>query len=182
MSGCGTITQTVLEAINYEPTSNEVVKVRLMAKRIHLPNLQNILDGLAMSGKVRTKLVDNKVCYERVQQVFNLPKNVDRKLADLAKNPLPFRLTSFDPPQPKKIFRYDLGKEILAVLNHDGPSTLEILNRLRKSLTLNDFELSFYDVKIKLREMEAEGLVGVLKPTETTAGGWTQPRKPRVKL
>lgn len=177
-------TQTVLEQINYEPTSSEVIKVRLMAKGLHYPNLQNILDGLAMSGKVKTKLVENKVCYERLQQVFNLAKNADRKLADLAKNPLPkpFRLTSFDPPQPKKIARYDLGKEILAVLNHDGPSTLEILNRLRKSLHLNDFELSFYDVKIKLREMEAEGLVGVLKPTETTAGGWTQPRKPRVKL
>jgi len=175
-------TKTVLEAINYEPTSSEVLKVRLMAKGIHLPNLQNILDGLAMSGKVRTKLVDNKVCYERVQLVFNLAKNVDRKVADLKKNPTPFRLTSFDPPQPKKICRYDLSKEILAVLCHDGPSTLEILNRLRKSLHLNDFELSFYDMKIKLREMEAEGLVGVLKPTETTAGGWTQPRKSRMKL
>lgn len=173
-------TKAVLEAVRFEPTPVDIVKMRLMAAGVHLPNLQSILDGLAMSRKVKLTLVDNKLCYERIYTPNNFAKTADRKLADLKKNPTGFRLTSFDPPPQKKIFRFDLSKEILAVLHHDGPTTLEILNRLRKSLRLNDFELSFMDVKLKLREMEAQGSVGVLKPTETTAGGWIQPRKPKA--
>jgi hypothetical protein len=177
----------VIDAIGLQPVTLEGLKLRLHVAGFSVPNLQSIVDGLLLVGRVKIAYHERKDCLwyvlsEAYPDLSNIAKRSDRKIAKLNKNPGTFRLTSFTPPKQKRIFRFDLEKEVLKAIDHDGPTTLQILNRMRKNLTLNDFELNFFEVKDKLNELAAKGQVGVLKATETTAGGWLIPRKPRMKV
>ena len=192
-------TSAVITAIGYNPVTLEGLELRLHVAGVGpIPNLQSILDGLAFAGKVKTSVATGRVWYELTNPPkwepsdgceipTTLAKHPERKLdwmkptepkAEVAKPN--FKIVSFDPPK-SKIPVYDLETEILAVLDHDAPSTLTVLNRLRNRLTVSVFELNFFDVKNKLFEMKEKGLVGQMKATETTAGGWIQPRKNPIR-
>lgn len=177
----------LIDAIGLQPVTLEGLKLRLHVAGFSVANLQSIVDGLILVGRVKIAYPERKDCLwyvlsEAYPDLSNLAKRSDRKIAEFKKNPEKFRLTSFNPPKQKRIFRFNLEAEILKAIEHDGPTTLQILNRIRKNLTLNDFELNFFEVKDKLNELAAKGQVGVLKATETTAGGWLIPRKPRMKV
>ncbi|MBL0320239.1 MAG: hypothetical protein IPP74_13265 [Alphaproteobacteria bacterium] len=68
----------------------------------------------------------------------------------------------------------------MAVIGHDGPSAIKIFQRIKIRLELQDSELNFYDVRTVLDEMKAKHLVGYVKATETTNGGWVQLRVPKA--
>lgn len=91
-----------------------------------------------------------------------------------------FQVTPQNKPKPEPKKGLDLEKEILAVIGHDGPSAIKIFQRIKNRLELQDSELNFYDVRTVLDDMKAKHLVGYVKATETTNGGWVQLRVPKA--
>ena len=186
--------EVILKAINQgDATTIEGIGLRLHVAGIEVPKLQSVVDGLVIVGRVTMSFAPTmkamvyelakppKWAPEGTTEITNvLAKKKEQKL-DWNPNAQPtkeFNLVSF-PIKTKEIEprKIDIEKEILAVIGHDGPSALKILQRIKNRLELSSSELNFYDVKATLLEMRAKGLVGQLKATDDTAGGWIQPRK-----
>lgn len=127
--------------------------------------LQNTLDGLVMVGTIT---VNNLAEYRRVSTTVTLTRVF----------PKPFKLMEFSSNRKQEI--PNLESKILAAIDHDGPTTIQILQRLKKELTKDYQKLTFLEVKSKLLELQKKKLVGYVMATETTPGGWITPRK--VKL
>ena len=151
----------ILEILESSPASKEEIDRALHAKCIDVTNLQAVLDGLVLFRKI------------------NLTVRGSRWRYCLPQKPEPFRLTKDTPANNKP--KYDLQATILAVLDHDAPSTAKVLHRATCHLHLRPFDLSFSEVRSTLYQMQEAGLVKYMAPTETTEGGWYAPRKPKVK-
>jgi hypothetical protein len=153
--------KAILEILESSPASKEEIERALLAKSITVPNLQKVLDGLVLFLKINLSVRGK-------QWRYCLPRST-----------VPFRLTKDTPASCKQ--KYVLQDAILAVLNHDAPSTAKVLHRVTCHLHLRPFELSFTEVRSTLYQMQEAGLVKYMAPTETTEGGWYAPRKPKVK-
>ncbi len=154
----------VLETLESAPGSFAEISRYLSGRGIVVNNLQAVLDGLVLTNTIN--LIPSKG-----QWKYNLPKKPKKQ---------PFKLTESTPAVDEKP-KHDLQAAILAVLNHDAPSTVKILHRVTCVLHLRPFELTFNDIRSTLYQMQDAGLVKYMAPTETTEGGWYAPRKPKVK-
>lgn len=153
--------KAILEILESSPASKEEIERALLARNITVPNLQKVLDGLVLFLKINLSVRGR-------QWRYCLPQK-----------PEPFRLTKDTPANNKS--KYDLQAVILAVLDHDAPSTAKVLHRVTCHLHLRPFDLSFTEVRSTLYQMQEAGLIKYMAPTETTEGGWYAPRKPKAK-
>lgn len=161
-------------------------------KRSHAPNMNAMVYELTEQRKwepegtteiVRTraahperKLDWNKSVVEEFKAMVT-PKNCKEfEEQYLCK----FEVTPQNKPKSEPKKGLDLEKEILAVIGHDGPSAIKIFQRIKNRLELQDSELNFYDVRTVLDDMKAKHLVGYVKATEETNGGWIQLRIPKA--
>lgn len=156
--------KAILDILKSAPASLLEIDRELRRQGVFVENLQSILDGMVLLDLVN--LTPTKGAWR--YNTRNKPKQKS------------FRITSAAPlkaPKPK----HDLQAAILAVLDHDAPSSVRILHRVTCYLHLRPFELTFNDIRSTLYQMQDAGLVKYMAPTETTEGGWYAPRKPKVK-
>ena len=161
-------------------------------KRSHAPNMNAMVYELTEQRKwepegtteiVRTRAAhpERKLDWKTTFETWvALPvcKATEKTSLNLLKGK--FEVTPQNKPKSEPKKGLDLEKEILAVIGHDGPSAIKIFQRIKNRLELQDSELNFYDVRTVLDEMKAKHLVGYVKATETTNGGWVQLRVPKA--
>lgn len=183
-------TALVLTAINQgDATTFDGIRLRLHVAGVEVPHLQNVLDGLLFVGTIKRSFAPakNAMVYELAEQRKWEPEGTTEIVRTMAAHPerkldwnKGFQVTPQNKPKPEPKKALDLEKEILAVIGHDGPSAIKIFYRIKIRLQLKDSELNFYDVRTTLDDMKAKHLVGYVKATETTNGGWVQLRIPKA--
>lgn len=162
-------------------------------KRSHAPNMNAMVYELTEQRKWEpegtTEIVRTRAAHPERKLDWNKPV-LDKEFCDMVNSTsrktfeeqylCKFEVTPQNKPKPEPKKGLDLEKEILAVIGHDGPSAIKIFQRIKNRLELQDSELNFYDVRTVLDEMKTKHLVGYVKATETTNGGWVQLRVPKA--
>lgn len=164
------------EQRKWEPEGTvEIVSILTKRPEIKLDWNKAIVDGPKAISEKQFEQLENYKSQNQELRVISNPYHEN----DIFRYSS-FQVTPQNKPKPEPKKGLDLEKEVLAVIEHDGPSAIKIFQRIKIRLHLQDSELNFYDVRTALDELKAKRLVGYVKATETTNGGWVQLRIPKA--